>query len=152
MSICILLNSAQDIPTNSKVRIHNSLACYESQGAALTSINSSLMRFLLCINVFQNKQGFVKYCAILNQPLLEFSLHFYEMPDTPVKKYISPLTPITYTVGALLAKQMGGELCIPKVASLLSSAPDSSVFYSSWIMCSLPEMHLNRHTLPVEWE
>lgn len=77
--------------------------------------------------MLQNKQGFVKYCAILNLPLLEFSLHFYEMPDT-VRKYINPLTPITYMVGALLAKQMDGELCIPKDASLLSSAPDSFVF------------------------
>lgn len=50
------------------------------------------------------------------------------MPNIPVRKDINPLTPITYTVGALLAKQMDGELGIPKEISLLASAPDSSIF------------------------
>lgn len=50
------------------------------------------------------------------------------MPNIPVRKDINPLTPITYTVGALLAKQMDGELGILKETSLLVSAPDSSIF------------------------
>ena len=50
------------------------------------------------------------------------------MPNTPVRKHINPLTPIIYTVGALLARQMNGELCIPKEASLVGSAPDYSIF------------------------
>jgi len=53
------------------------------------------------------------------------------------------LTPIIYTVGALLAKQMSGELCFPKEASLLASAPDYSVFIMGNVL-SHSEIDLSR--------
>lgn len=64
------------------------------------------------------------------------------MPNTAVRKYINPLTPIIYTVGALLAKQMNGELCISKEASLLASAPHYSIFIMDNVL-SHREIHLN---------
>lgn len=65
------------------------------------------------------------------------------MPNTLVRKYINPLLPIIYAVGALLAKQMNGDLCIPKEASLLASAADYSIFITDNVL-SHCEIHLNR--------
>lgn len=91
---------------------------------------------------------YMNTCSTVNRFVVEHSVpswtcycwssaydDFYEMPHTPVGKCINPLTPITYTAGALLAKQMNGELCIPEAASLLGVL--LSVPHSSRIVCAL---------------
>lgn len=114
------------------MRICTSLACYESQGAVLLPwlTHHGWGFFTVIQHMVHNSRFLVKYSVPSWTCHYQSSacIYFYEMCNIPVRKYINPLSPIIYTVGALLAKQMDGELCIPKEASLLSSVPDSSIF------------------------
>lgn len=112
------------------------------------------MRVSLCINTFSTISSFFVKHSVPSWTCHCWSsacAYFYEMPNTPVRKYINPLTPIIYTVGALLAKQMNGELCIPKEASLLVSAPAYSVFMMDNVL-SHCEIHLKRLLVTLQAE